>query len=74
MFSEPLRASDFRVVSFQAPEEEKLDKKVNDWLRSQNQDVVIYKISFAHALAGDSEAPGWSFAMTLAYGNKPVQR
>ena len=74
MFAEPLRASDFRIVSFQAADEDNLDKKVNEWLQKQSVDVVVYHIMFGHALAVNEDGPGWSFSMAVAYGNRPRTR
>lgn len=74
MLAEPLRASDFRVVSFQAGDEDDLAKKVNEWLQQQSADVVVYDMMFGHAMAVSEEVPGWSFSMTIAYGNRPRSR
>lgn len=58
MLAEPLRASDFRIISFQAGDEDGLDKKVNEWLQKQSVDTVIYHIMFGHALAASEDEPG----------------
>jgi hypothetical protein len=74
MLSEPLRARDFRIISFQDSKEDGLDTQVNEWLRKQGPDVVVFDMMSGHALAVNEGSPGWSFAMTLAYGNRPRTR
>lgn len=74
MLGEPLRASDFRIISFQAGDEDELDKKVNEWLQKQSVDIVIYHMMFGHALAVNEDVPGWSFSIAIAYGNRPRTR
>ena len=71
MFAKPLRASDFRIVSFQAGDEDSLDEEVNKWLSQQSIDIVVYDMMFGHATACQGDEIYWSFAVTIVYGNKP---
>jgi len=63
MPEELLRASDFRVVTFQASTNDELDDQVNGWLQKQSADVVVYNM-----MASGSAS---SITMTIAYGNRP---
>lgn len=67
MFEELLRASAFRVVTFQEFTNTEIDARVNDWLQKQSADTVVYNMMASHTLA----SPGASFTMTIAYGNRP---
>lgn len=67
MSEEPLQANAFRVVSFQASDEGSLDKKINDWLQEQSDDIVVHNMMLGHAMAVWEEVAGWSFTMTIAY-------
>ena len=73
MFTEPLRASDFRLVTFQASDESTLDDKVNDWLRTQSANKVIYYMMSSHTMAEVDDSLSRSFSITIAFGNKPIQ-
>ena len=67
MDEEPLQASAFRIVTFQATDKASLDKQVNDWLQEQGDDVAVFNMMLGHAMAIWEGDPGWSFTMTIAY-------
>ncbi|MFC2003132.1 hypothetical protein ACFLV4_04220 [Chloroflexota bacterium] len=68
MLTEPLRSSDFSIVTFQADDEDDFDEKVNNWLRERKPDVEVFNMLYGYAGA---ESPTYSFALTLVYGNRP---
>ena len=72
MFSEPVRAIDLKIVTFQDGFESLLNKKVNDWLKNQTQDIVILDVMLGHAMVVENERTDLSFTLTIAYKSQHI--
>lgn len=66
-----LQANSVRVKTFQSHEEEKLDEKVNEWLKNQKDEVVVCNVLYGHGFVVSDEIGGWSFSLSIVYGRKP---
>ena len=76
MFSEPAPAKQTKEATFLFTSEEiakgSMARQLNDWLRQQTADVVIYDIKYQHFIAYDldTSTPVPRFSATVLYGEE----
>ena len=74
MFETPIQANGTKIIYFTTAQEEEEYKgirdRVNEWLSSQKDNIVIHDISFTHLVSSDAHTG--IFSIFIIYGEKEI--